>query len=279
MAILVQNVIDRLSKNMGPAWKSTDTLKAGSPDAAVTGIAVTWSPTLDVLRKAVANKQNLILSLEPPYWNGRAPDAGGRGPAADPVNNATYKIKNDFITSHALNIFQIRDSWTSRAEDGQLRGLAKALGWEKYYKPRADSPPWSPGNDGFTLPPATFGQLVTAVKNQLKVRTMRCVGDPSIRVSTVALTHGYMLVPHMEKIFATWSPDVVVCGEPCEWEAGPWFMDQIASGQKKGMIVLGSEVSSEPGCGELAALVRGVVTEVPVAWIPAGEPFIPVPLS
>ena len=62
-------------------------------------------------------------------------------------------------------------------------------------------------------------------------------------MARVALTHGYFLVSDLEKVLEGPPVDVVIGGEACEWEAGPYFMDLIASGQKKGMILLGSQVS------------------------------------
>jgi hypothetical protein len=38
------------------------------------------------------------------------------------------------------------------------------------------------------------------------------------------------------------------------------------------MIVLGQEVSEEPGCVEMAAWLKSFISEVPVEWIPTGEP-------
>jgi hypothetical protein len=272
MAITAQQIVDRIRAQSG-ASGNTDAFVVGKPDLAVTGIATTWSPTMDVLRKAVAQKRNLVLSLESAYWSRSAP-GGGRALKEEALtNDPTYKIKHSFIQENNLAIYRIRDTWTSRPEDGQLRGLAKALNWDKHYKPAPGVAPWSRGNHMFSVPATSFGTLVADMKRQLKARTIRCLGDPKIRVVNVALTHGYFLVPDLEKALEAPTVEVVVCGEPCEWEAGPYFMDVIASGQKKGMIILGSEVSSEPGCGELAAWVKGQVSEVPVEWIPAGEPF------
>jgi len=41
----------------------------------------------------------------------------------------------------------------------------------------------------------------------------------------------------------------------------------------KALILLGNEVSEEPGSGEVAAWLKTFVSEVPVEWLPAGEPF------
>ncbi len=272
MQITVADVASRLSKQFGPTWDATSALPFGAAEAAVTGIAVTWTPTMEVLKRAVAKQQNLILSLEPPFWNGKAPE--GRSPGkAELEPDPTYQLKSAFMEKNRLNVLYMRDGWTRRAEDGQLRGLARALGWEKNYQPKTGAPAWAHGNNSFLLTATSFGELAQHMKQQLKAHAIRCIGNPQTPVANVALTHGYFLVSDLQKVLADPQVDVVVCGEPCEWEAAPYFMDLIASGQKKGMIILGSQVSSEPGCGEMAAWARGFINEVPIEWQPAGEPF------
>jgi putative NIF3 family GTP cyclohydrolase 1 type 2 len=270
--LVTQDVMDRIRMKFGPAWKSSDVLASGASDAPVTGIVVSYSPTLEVLEQAVKSGRNMIVSLEPPYWSRPSPSGG---PAKEEERNAdpTYVHKMDFIERNQIKVFRVRDSWTSREEDGQLLGLAKALGWEKFHKSKPGLAAWTADNNVFTLPSQTFGVLAADMKKRLKARAVRCIGEPSFRVSNAVLTHGYITVKDLEKALTN-AADVVVCGEPCEWEAGPYFMDLIASGQKKGMVILGNEVSSEPGCGELAAWLSSFITEVPVEWIPAGEPFI-----
>jgi hypothetical protein len=270
--LTVGALTQRLAAQVGPSWPADEAMVFNAAGDSVTGVAVTWIPTFDVLRRAVAKRQNLILSLEPPFWNGKAIEGRPIGQAqleADP----TYKLKKAYLEQNRLTVLNVRTGWTGRSEDGQLRGLARVLGWDAHYRPQAGMAPWAHGNDRFELPGARFGELAKSVKQQLQARTIRCIGDPQIPVAKVALTHGYFLVSDLEKVLSGPQVDVVIGGEACEWEAGPYFMDLIASGQKKGMILLGSQVSSEPGCGELAAWVRGFVNEVPVEWLPAGEPF------
>jgi putative NIF3 family GTP cyclohydrolase 1 type 2 len=66
---------------------------------------------------------------------------------------------------------------------------------------------------------------------------------------------------------------VVVTGEPVEWEALPYLEDWVTAGKGQGMIVLGHEASEEPGSGEVAAWMKSFISEVPVEWLPSGEPF------
>jgi len=46
----------------------------------------------------------------------------------------------------------------------------------------------------------------------------------------------------------------------------------IAAKRTKAAILLGNEVSEEPGSGEMAAWLKTFV-RVPVTWIPTVEPF------
>src|SRR4051794_6004827 len=66
-----RDIIERIQKNVGVAWRTqtVDTFKAGNPNRAVTGIAVTMMATLDVLERAAASGKNLIITHEPTFYN------------------------------------------------------------------------------------------------------------------------------------------------------------------------------------------------------------------
>ncbi|MCX6628328.1 MAG: hypothetical protein NTW28_11950 [Candidatus Solibacter sp.] len=102
---------------------------------------------------------------------------------------------------------------------------------------------------------------------------MRIAGEPNTRVTKAALSHGMYYLADMQKLLAEPGVDLVITGEPMwENEVAQYFFDVVASGQKKGMIVLGQQISEEPGCGEMAAWLKSFISEVPVEWIPTGEP-------
>ena len=63
--------IERIVKATGatPPANTVDTIKAGDPGTVVTGIATTFTPTMEVLRKAVAAGDNLIVTHEPTFYN------------------------------------------------------------------------------------------------------------------------------------------------------------------------------------------------------------------
>ncbi|MEP6905024.1 MAG: hypothetical protein ABI875_03015 [Gemmatimonadales bacterium] len=62
-------VIERIKKNVGVPWpeSTVDTFKAGDPGTAVTGIAVTMMATLELLERAAAKGDNLIITHEPTF--------------------------------------------------------------------------------------------------------------------------------------------------------------------------------------------------------------------
>ena len=52
-----------------------------------------------------------------------------------------------------------------------------------------------------------------------------------------------------------------------------YALDAIALGQAKGVIVLGHMLSEDFGMKEVGDWLRGFLTDVPIDWIAAGEPF------
>jgi putative NIF3 family GTP cyclohydrolase 1 type 2 len=276
--ITVQQVLERMQRNLGGAWKTAggDGLVAGGGSAVVTGIATTWTPSLDVLRKAAGAKRNLIISRESPYWAHETAQPEFSGSAVirrdSFTNDPTFKAKEEFITGNRLSILRFSENWSARRPDPQLTALAAALGWDTYRKPGAAGA----GFDIFTVPSTTLGALAKSIQASLGARALRVLGDPQAKVAKIALTPGFLLVPRLADALKEPGVDVVVAGEPVEWEAHPYLEDWITAGKARGMINLGSQVSEEPGSGEVASWLKTFITEVPVEWLPAGEPFWPV---
>jgi putative NIF3 family GTP cyclohydrolase 1 type 2 len=291
MAITAQGIVDRLQQKLGSGWRDSavDTFLAGNPDTEVKGVATTYAPSLEVLRKAVASGHNMIISRESPYWARTNAPGGGtqftglpgnwpggpdfsRQEAGPSENDPTYRAKRDYIAANNLIVYRFFANWNGQPQDAQLRGLAKALGWEKHYKPSGGQP-WAKNNGFFELPPATLKETAQNIKKTLRMKSIRIGGDPNTVVHKAALSHGMYWLPDLQKLYAEPGVDLLVMGEP-QWEneLSLYSFDVADSGQKKGYIVLGQEVSEEPGCGEMATWLKSLVTEVPVQWIPTGEP-------
>ncbi|MGO9239866.1 MAG: Nif3-like dinuclear metal center hexameric protein [Bryobacteraceae bacterium] len=257
-ALTAGEVIQRIQKNVGVPWRAqtVDTFKAGDPDTPVVGIATSFMATLDVLQRAAAAGRNLIVSHEPTFYNHL--DQTG-----DLVNDPIYKFKLAFIEQHKLVIWRFHDHWHARQPDAVLTGMARRLGWEQY---QAAGQQWL-----YTLPATTLGELAREIQDRLKVHALRAIGDPQSPVSRVALSPGAAGL--MAAVRTLPQADVYVCGEATEWEGIEYARDTIAAGQKKGMILAGHQVTEEPGMDLCAQWLKTFIPEVPIEWIPTGEPF------
>jgi NIF3 (NGG1p interacting factor 3) len=124
-----REVVAAIQKNIGIPWNSdtVDTFKAGNPDIPVTGVAVTMMATLDVLERAAAKRENLIITHEPTFFDHLDKPAGLE--ESDPV----WKAKRTFIENHGLVVWRFHDHWHLRRPDGILSGVTHTLNWEKYH--------------------------------------------------------------------------------------------------------------------------------------------------
>jgi len=283
--ITAQQLLERIQKNVGVPWQSqrsdgfSDGVLAGQADTAVTGIVTTFTPTMEVLRKAVASRKNTIICREAPFYSRgeRAPLFWRNGPAPSKElvdNDAVCRAKQEFISQNNLVIIRLVDNWDARENDAQLQGLARALGWGHFHTaPKNGTPAYHPHNVYFSLPKTSLNGLAEDVKVKLKIRCPRVIGHPESGVQKVALTHGLLLVADAECILREPAVDVVIAGDAVEWEAAPYFQDLVAAKRAKGLILIGQEASEEPGSGEMAEWLKTFISEVPIEWIPAREPF------
>jgi len=254
--LTARQVIERIQKNVGVPWRAqtVDTFKAGNPETPVKGIATTVMATFDVLQRAAAAGRNLVITHEPTFYSheDKVDDLAG-----DPV----FKAKQGFIEKNSMVVWRFHDHWHAHRPDGIFTGMIEALGWQKYV----------PENGRMlTLPPTTLKDLAAEVKSKLKIRTIRVIGDPQTKVSTVSFGPGYS---GNGRMLSRDGVDVVMIGEAREWEGIEYAQDVIASGQKKGMIILGHAISEEAGMNNCARWLKTFISEVPVEFIPAGEPF------
>jgi putative NIF3 family GTP cyclohydrolase 1 type 2 len=258
--LTARQLIERIQQNIGVPWKTptVDTFKAGNPDTPLKGVATTMMATLDVLQRAARSGKNLVITHEPAFYNH---DDNTQSFSNDKVLAA----KLSFISGNDMVVWRFHDHWHARRPDGITSGMVKALAWEKYRSPEGDGL--------FDVPVTSLEAIARDLQNRLKIRIVRVVGQPDTRVARVALNPGFSSLPATMRAFARRDVDVLVIGESREWEGVEYAQDLISSNNKKGLIILGHVVSEEDGMRECAQWLKTFVTEVPVEFIPAGEPF------
>lgn len=274
--IPASDVIDRIRKNVGVEWQAetVDTIKAGDPATTVSGVVTTAMATMGVLRQAVDDGANLIITCEPTFYgrsDGRQPPAGRGGgqraanpsPSEQPAD-PVYTAKNAFIEKHGLVIFRLNQHWRLRRPDPFVEGLARTLGWANV-QAASDSA-------AYAIRARSLSTLVNEVKNALRIRGgIRVVGDPQATVQTVALLPGS--TPIAAALDALPAVDVIVAGEVREWESVEYARDVAFSGKRKGLVLVGRVASEEGGMNECTRWLGTLVPEVPVRHLPAGDPF------
>jgi hypothetical protein len=259
--ITARQVVERIQKNIGAPWQESplDTFKCGDPAASVSGIAVTGMATLDVIQRALQQKANFIVTLEPTLYS-RLDGKSEQFPADDPV----VKSKQEFLKKNNVVVWRFVDHWRARKPDPMTTGLANALGWSKY-QVGAD-----PGT--YELPDGTLGALVDHAATRLGARAgIRVIGDPQSRVRRVTLLPG--VTPLAATVKTLPDCDVVLAGETREWESVEYARDTIAVDKKKGFLLVGRLISEEPGMSLCADWLKPLAPEVPVHWLAAGDAY------
>lgn len=255
---IVERIRGRLAAQ-GIAWRAetVDTFKAGDPDTPVRGIATTGMATLDVLRRASAAGRNFVVTHEPTFYN----HLDETTPlAADPV----YAAKQRLVAEHGLVVWRFHDHAHALRPDPLFVGSARALGLTPYASPTDPHL--------FVVPPTTLRALAGDFARRLGGRAIRVVGDPDTPVTRIGLGLGWSAPPLGPDL------DVSIGGE--QSEAGgnaEYALDAAAAGRPKGFVILGHLLSEDYGMREVAGWLRAFLTEVPVDFVPAGEPFAAAP--
>jgi len=261
-------VVRRIQAELGgdsPA-AGPDGFKAGDPATVVKGIATTAMATLDVLKQAVKENANLVLTYEPTFYgraDGRAAAPGaGRGPIGVAADDPVAKAKREFIEKNGLAVFRLRDHWQARKENEMVTGLAAALGWSSHRVKSDDAL--------YEIPAATAEETVALIRRKLNLRAgLRAVGDRKATVRRVLLHPGSMTPATMWQRYE--EADLIIAGEVREWENTHYAADIYTVGEKRGLITIGRVVSEDPGMRACAAWLKTIVKEVPAQWITVGD--------
>jgi putative NIF3 family GTP cyclohydrolase 1 type 2 len=120
------------------------------------------------------------------------------------------------------------------------------------------------------LASVSLRNLAKDVEKRLNLKAMRVIGDPNMRVRRASLLYG---TPPFHASASLQKVDVAIAGEQREWEGVEYTADAMTAGESKGMILIGHWISEDQGMRTCAQWLKKFVSEVPIEWIPAGDPF------
>ena len=254
-------IIAQIQQHVGIPWMkdTVDTIKAGNANTPVTGIATTMMATLDVLERAAANHQNLIITHEPTFYNHLD------RPEGMPESDAVWAEKRAFIEKNHLVVWRFHDHWHRMKPDGILQGMVHQLGWEKY---QSEDNPYL-----FTLPEITLEKLAAEVAKRLDTPVMRVVGQPEMKATKIAFSPGSAGFVRETHALEMDRVEVLLVGETREWETVEYAADAVTQGRRKALIVIGHVPSEQAGMEECARWLKTFVTGVPIEFVPTKQPF------
>jgi putative NIF3 family GTP cyclohydrolase 1 type 2 len=254
------DVVERIKKKLaaeGVAWgpSAFDKFHLGDPNTTVAGIAVTFEPTFDVLKRALAAKKNFVISHESTFWD-------GFDPVEVMLGDAVCQAKIRFAEQNRMAVWRIHDHWHRRRPDPIFVGLARKLEWTSYYS--TDSRPRH-----YEIPEMSLEGVARYIQAKLGTRNVVVVGDPGLRVKTIGdCAHILSSV-----LPALRTCDVALVGETPEYATFEYLRDAMSLGMKKGVVMISHEGLEEWGMQTFAEWLKPAVPELSVEWINSGDPF------
>ena len=258
--LTVRSVVNRMIEDQQTPINqgSVDTLIVGKWNQQVTGIATTFMATFEVIKKAKQQGLNLVLTHEPTFYNHL--DERDTYGSNDPV--VLEKLR--FIEENNMVMFRYHDLPHQAKPDMINRGLVEKLGWDEFETEKTMV---------FNSPFKTLGELTRFLKEHFGASTMRVVGEADMAVSTIGILPGAYGARGQVEAYNQQGLDVLIVGEAREWETVEYARDALEMGGHTALIVLGHADSEEPGMQYVANWLKTLIPEVPVQFVPAGNPL------
>lgn len=241
-----------------PIPSTVDVIKEGDPETVVSGIVTTMFATMDVLKRAVDLKANLVIVHEPLYYNHT--DATGQL-AGDMV----FLEKQKFIRDNKLVIWRFHDYIHSLRPDGIVAGMTEKLGWQQYLS--ASDP------NQFVIPETTLEDVLSYLKKRFPGCTFNVVGDRNLKVKNVKLAVGAPGSSTHLRMLRQDDTDLLLAGESPQWETYEYMRDAVQQGRKKAVVFLGHIPSEEAGMDYCARWLKGFIGDIPVNFVPGGSSY------
>ena len=258
--------------------KTVDQFLFGNPEEEVSGIAVSWMPTISNLKKAKEADCNIFITHEPLF----AAKIDDEGNIIDsPIINDLHsrwvtgnrrKLKKDdiwvkkmdWLEHEDLTILRCHDFWDIYPEIGVRRAWSKYLGYKK--------PPIKIDNynELHAIPEVTLNELCRHILEKIKPlgqESIQVIGDLDKKISKITLGTG--AATHYREMAALGGDAIVVSEDGTYlWESGQWAKETGIP-----MIIVNHALSEEPGMVTLANYLEKTFLNIPVMHIPVGCMF------
>ena len=230
----------------------------GDPEIEVTGVAVTWTPTVQVLREAAVDGLNFVLTHEIPFFA----SAKSNWFRTMPEEERPYNIaRRSILDAHGMAVCRCHSNWDG-TPGGVIDSCAEALGFEDI----------ASGGDycrTYAIEPLTVAELADHAKLARGVPVVRVAGDAGRMVTLGTVMYGGLL-QHWHGVDEALlsGADAIICGEALDYSFRAAVDADIP-------LIENARISSEnPGKRQFARkLSTKLPPEMPVRFIDAGMPW------
>ncbi|MCD6351586.1 MAG: Nif3-like dinuclear metal center hexameric protein [Armatimonadetes bacterium] len=256
----VESVILQIAPLAGELPGDGNGLVYGDPATEVTGVAVTWTPTVDVLARAAGEGLNFLLTHETPFFPGGSHAWFEVTPEEEkPANLARRAI----LDRAGMVVCKCHSNWDGVRTEGVVDSAARALGlFVEIHSSRFMRV--------YEIGEKTLAELAAEVRSKLGLPTVRVAGDLAMSVSRVGLAIGGLAQNwnYLDELLANGAQAVIV-GEAIDYSV------RIAVDSGVGFIETSHVGSENPGMRNFARLLaRALDDQVPVRFLDAGHPWV-----
>jgi putative NIF3 family GTP cyclohydrolase 1 type 2 len=265
-AIELQRWIEKELPNPVPQ-DHVDGISAGNPDAEVRGVAVTFLPSLEVLRQAAARDLNFIIGHEPIFYT--HPWLYPKGDWFQipiPEEDLAEKMatppgleKQKLVKEHDLVSFRLHDAWNDFPDRGEGVAIERTLGW---VGKRITQEAWI-----YELEPQTLEELAAYVARKLGKRGIQYIGDPKRIIRRVSLDWGSPGAINIILNDLKYQCDAAITGEVVEWRDVEFARDANVA-----LILGGHHATETPGMLWFCEWLKERQPGLRVEYIDAGDP-------
>ena len=267
----VQEFVDKLMgmttltyKGLGApgGMKTCDGLLCGDPEKEVKKAASTFLVTVEVLRRAIAEGVDLIISHEPLFC---VPGMFSM------IGNEWDEEKRALIEESGIAVMRFHDGMHFVRPDLIYRGWMMEFGWEAYNLP-------GPNNHFYEIPETSLGEIAQLVKEKLGMPGIRSFGDPAQKIRRVGVLVGGggqgLGDPMMPmNCIVEEKLDLLIAGEIMELTLPYFVADAAALGHTVSLLVAGHNRTEEVGMKHLPSWLQKTIPELEYCFLEAGDPI------
>ncbi len=256
--ITVGLIMDRFIKDVptGVLKQTVDILKSGSADMPVTSIVTSMFATIEVIKKTIALGANFIIVHEPTFYSHEDDTSWLKG-------DRVYQYKSELLNNNKIAVWRCHDYIHRLVPDPVSTSLLKELDWMKYSDKSFQNL--------VTIPDISLRKLISYLKTKLQIDQVRYIGDLDQNCKRVLVAPGAVGIRTQSSAVNYYKPDVLICGEISEWEAGEYIRDARAKGDNVSLIVVGHIASEEAGSIFMIDWLKEKFPSVKAQFIPSGN--------